>query len=226
MNKEKVVLGLSGGMDSATLCGFYVDKGFEVHPMNFVYGSKHNLFEMAAARKLAQFYNLDLKEIELPFIGQLFKSNLLKTGGEIPEGHYTDASMSQTVVPGRNVIFTSIMMGYAWSIGAKIVALGVHSGDHAIYEDCRPEFVADMNSAVISGSGNRVHIEAPFTYLDKTAILKLGYGFKVKVPYELTRTCYKDQAYSCGRCGSCVERLEAFEAIGEIDPIKYQVRGF
>jgi 7-cyano-7-deazaguanine synthase len=126
-----------------------------------------------------------------------------------------------TVVPARNIIFASIMAGYAWSIKADIVALGVHAGDHAIYEDCRAGFVAAMNAAIIAGTGDKVRVEAPFQYMDKTEILKLGM-LDLLVPYAMTRTCYKEQELSCGRCGSCIERLEAFSNIGLKDPVNYQ----
>lgn len=219
MNKS-VILGLSGGLDSATLCAYYLDKGYQVLPVSFLYGSKHNIYEMTAAKELERHYSLHIQDVNLGFIGELFKSDLLKSGGEVPDGYYTDSNMSKTVVPARNVIFISVMMGYAWSVDAAIVALGVHSGDHAIYEDCRAGFVAAMNAAVIQGSGDRVHVEAPFQYIDKTAILRIGK--RLGVPYHLTRTCYKDNPISCGKCGSCQERLEAFNAIGEEDPISYQ----
>jgi 7-cyano-7-deazaguanine synthase len=224
METKKVVLGLSGGMDSSTLAYYYLTKGYEVHPVTFNYGSKHNKYENEAAQKIIDFYKLQpMKYVELPFIGELFKSNLLQSGGDIPEGHYSDASMSKTVVPGRNIIFTSILAGYAWSIGAEIIGLGVHAGDRSIYEDCRAGFIAAMNAAVIQGTGDRVRLEAPFQYLDKTGILEIGYSVDklYPVPYELTRTCYKDQENSCGVCGSCSERLEAFANIGIFDPIKY-----
>jgi 7-cyano-7-deazaguanine synthase len=218
----KVVLGLSGGMDSATLCGYYLDKGYQVVPVSFNYGSKHNPYEIEMARKLADYWGLNIQYINLDFINSLFKSNLLSSGGEIPEGHYQQENMSQTVVPGRNIIFASIMAGYAWSIGAEIVAIGAHLGDHAIYDDCRAGFNAAMNAALIAGTGDRVRLEVPFQYLDKTGILKVGYGLKNPVPYELTRTCYKEQELSCGCCGSCQERLEAFKNIGVKDPIRYE----
>jgi 7-cyano-7-deazaguanine synthase len=218
--KGKVVLGLSGGMDSATLLGFYLNKGYDVIPVQFDYGSKHGRYERNAAVRLVSHYGLLCTFVNVGFINDLFKSSLLQTGGEIPEGHYQDASMSQTVVPGRNVIFISIMMGLAWSKEAGLVAVGVHSGDHAIYEDCREEFVSAMNTAVILGSGSRVKLEAPFQGMNKTDILRLGY--ELGVPYNLTRTCYKDQLLSCGKCGSCQERLEAFRNIGVKDPIEYE----
>lgn len=221
MNK-KVVLGLSGGMDSSTLCGYYIDKGFEVIPVSFEYGSKHNKYENIAAYTVAEFYGLKITHFSLPFIAEKFQSNLLKTGGEIPEGHYQSSNMSLTVVPGRNLIFASIMAGLAWSLGADTIALGVHLGDHSIYPDCRPGFISSLNAAIIQGTGEKVKVEAPFQYLDKTGILKIGYSLTPQVPYHLTRTCYKDQTVSCGRCGSCRERTEAFKNIGKTDPILYE----
>ena len=228
---DKVVIALSGGMDSATLCAYYINKNFSVFPISFEYGSKHNKYERQAALLLCDYWNLDLKLISLNFISDLFESNLLLKGGDIPEGHYESKNMSKTVVPGRNVIFASIMMGYAWSIGANTIALGVHAGDHTIYEDCRAGFISAMNAAVISGSGDRVHLEAPFLYMNKTDILKIGYGFGYNfdfslVPYRLTRTCYKDQELSCGKCGSDIERLIAFHEIGREDPIVYENRDY
>ena len=209
-------------MDSATLLAFSLARGDEVFPVFFDYGSKHGRYEKEAALKLVGHYRLEGKIVKLPFIGELFKSNLLISGGEIPEGHYESESMKLTVVPGRNVIFISILMGYAWSIGAEVIMVGVHGGDHVIYEDCRAGFIAAMNSAVIQGSGNRVHLESPFQYLNKTEILKIGLSMSPPVPYHLTRTCYKNQPLSCGVCGSCQERLEAFRKVGGKDLISYQ----
>jgi 7-cyano-7-deazaguanine synthase len=130
--------------------------------------------------------------------------------------------MALTVVPARNILFISIMAGYAWSIGARIIALGVHAGDHEVYFDCREQFIAAMNAAVLAGTGDRVRIEAPFQSLDKAGILRIGFSLNPPVPYQFTRTCYKAQEISCGKCGSCVERLEAFAKIGQKDPIPYE----
>lgn len=218
-----VTLALSGGLDSTTLCGYYLDKGFKVIPVLFKYGAKHNKYENQAALSIAEYFKLDSpKLIDLNFIGNLFKSDLLLSGGDIPEGHYTDDSMQATVVPARNLIFASITSGYAESIGADIIALGVHGGDHHIYPDCRPEFISSLNTAVILATDKKVRLEAPFLYFTKSEIIKTGLNLKnVEVPYYLTRTCYKDQELACGKCGSCVERLEAFEKLGLKDPIKY-----
>lgn len=220
---KKVVMGLSGGMDSATVLGYYSNKKYQIYPLFFDYGSKHNPYEFESAVKLSEYFNTEpLRVIKLNFIKELFKSNLLQNQGDIPEGHYNDSNMSLTVVPGRNSIFITIMAGYAESVGADTVAVGTHMGDHFIYPDCRPIFISAMNTAIQASTEEKVHIETPIQMLDKTGILKMGYDFNKKVPYELTRTCYKNQKLSCGRCGSCAERLEAFKNIGKVDPVPYQ----
>jgi 7-cyano-7-deazaguanine synthase len=224
----KVVIGLSGGMDSTTLLGDFLEQGFEVHCCSFLYGSKHSSYEMQAASEIIEFYhkknsfNLTHCVIDLRQAFSLFKSNLLKTGGKIPEGHYQEDSMKQTVVPGRNLILGSIMAGIAESIGAEFIALGVHAGDHHIYPDCRPRFIESFQKTVNLSSEGKVHVVSPYLYLTKANILTKGYSLSIPVPYHLTRTCYKDQELACGKCGSCRERLEAFETIKKIDPIKYE----
>lgn len=215
----KIVMALSGGMDSATVLAHLRNEGHEVLCLIFTYGSKHNQYENRAAIDLAAKYGCEYKLIDLSSFMSGLKSDLLLSGGEIPEGHYTDASMSRTVVPGRNIIFLSILSAYAWSFDASAIAIGIHQGDHAIYEDCRKEFYKAMDTAIYLGTGRRVEIMAPFVNTDKTGILQRG--LELKVPYEMTRTCYKDQVLACGRCGSCVERLEAFAAHGMKDPVMY-----
>lgn len=217
---RKAVMALSGGMDSATLLVCLLKLGYEVECVSFVYGSKHNPYEQACAEKLAEHYDVKLHKMDLSPIMAGFNSDLLLSGGEIPEGHYTDASMSRTVVPGRNIIFLSIMSGLAWSIGASVIGIGIHSGDHAIYPDCRPDFYNAMNQAIMAGTDQKVRILAPFINDDKTSILK--WGLENGVPYEFTRTCYKAQELSCGKCGSCVERLFAFADNQHPDPIAYE----
>jgi 7-cyano-7-deazaguanine synthase in queuosine biosynthesis/intein/homing endonuclease len=130
---QNVVMGLSGGMDSATVLGYYYNKEYQIYPLFFNYGSKHNKYEFESAKKLAEYFETKpLKIVELDFISKIFKSNLLENQGEIPEGHYNDSNMSLTVVPGRNSIFITIMAGYAESVGADTVAVGTHMGDHCI----------------------------------------------------------------------------------------------
>lgn len=225
---QKVVIGLSGGMDSATLLGLLLEWGAEVHCYSFYYGSKHNLWERKAVENIIEFYKekkqpIFFYPIDLTEAFKAFNSNLLQSGGAIPEGHYNDESMKLTVVPGRNMIFASIMAGLAESVGATRIALGVHSGDHHIYPDCRQEFIKALDSAVYLSSDRKVEIITPLLKDDKAGILRRGYyDLSIQVPYHLTRTCYKDQEFSCGKCGSCQERLEAFYNLGIEDPIQYQ----
>jgi len=224
---KKIVIGLSGGMDSATLLGILLEQGYEVHCCTFYYGSKHNKWENRAAENIIDFYQAQ----DSPVFGYVinlveafkeFSSNLLLSGEEIPEGHYNDENMKKTVVPNRNMILTSVMVGLAESIGAEAVALGVHSGDHHIYPDCRLEFIKALDTTVYLSTDKKVQIMTPLIEDNKTSILQKGYSLLIKVPYFLTRTCYKDQQLSCGKCGSCQERLEAFKNINLKDPIIYE----
>jgi len=220
---KSVVMGLSGGMDSATVLGYYHSKNYKIYPIFFNYQSKHNKYELECSKKLAEYFKTEpLKIVNLNFIGELFKSNLLDGQGEIPEGHYEAPNMALTVVPGRNSIFITIMSGYAESVGAEFVAVGTHAGDHMIYPDCREVFISSMNTSIQLSSDGKVKIQTPIQRLNKTGILQMGHRLRFPVPYELTRTCYKDQELSCGKCGSCQERLEAFRNIGKKDPIQYQ----
>jgi 7-cyano-7-deazaguanine synthase len=225
---KKIVIGLSGGMDSTTLLGMLLNEEYEVHCCNFQYGSKHNKWEAIAVEKIIEYYkelgfHLIKHTIDVRAAFKDFESDLLLSGGEIPEGHYNDENMKNTVVPGRNMIFTSIMAGLAESIGAEGVALGVHQGDHHIYPDCRREFIKALDSAVYLSSDKKIEIFTPLLDEDKTSILKIGYDLRFYVPYHLTRTCYKNQEDSCGKCGSCQERLEAFRNIKIADPIRYDI---
>lgn len=224
---KRVVIGLSGGMDSTTLLGHLLEQGADVHCCVFTYGSKHNKYENLAADRIISFYQgigmpvsrhfFDLKEVF-----SKVESNLLLSGGDIPEGHFESDVMKKTIVPGRNLIFGSIMTSVAESIGADEIALGVHSGDHHIYPDCRPEFIKAMDLAIFLSSDKKVQVTTPFVGMNKTSILELGYEQGLIIPYDMTRTCYKDQTIACGKCGSCMERLEAFKNLGEKDPIKYE----
>ena len=227
MSNKKAVMGLSGGMDSSTLLGHLLREGYEVHCCIFTYGSKHNKYENMAALDVAGFYQdrnhkVEIHTFDLYPLMLEFKSALLLSGDAIPEGHYNDDNMKKTVVPGRNLIFISLMAGLAESIDAQVVALGVHAGDHHIYPDCRIDFVKAADSAIYLSSDKRVELIAPFQRYTKKDILLTGFTITPRVPYELTRTCYKDQPVSCGKCGSCQERLEAFQLFGREDLIEYE----
>jgi 7-cyano-7-deazaguanine synthase len=224
---KKIVIGLSGGLDSATLLGILLDQGYEVHCCSFVYGSKHNPYEMQAANNLVQFYRekgfgVNHTQFDLKHTFQYFDSALLTQGEAIPEGHYNDENMRRTVVPGRNLIFASIMAGLAESIGAELIGLAVHAGDHFIYADCRPDFLDSLWETIHFSSNKKVGLYVPFMSISKTDILQKGLALSIPVPYQFTRTCYKDQEVACGKCGSCCERLESFKNLNLTDPIKYE----
>lgn len=217
----KIMSVLSGGMDSTTALAQALKQGSEVvGAVSFEYGSKHNDREWHSAQLIAEHYGIPIKRISLPFVGELFKSDLLKSGGEIPEGHYAHPSMQRTVVPFRNGIMLSIAAGYAESKGAEAVLLGNHYGDHAIYPDCRSAFVTAMNQAIKTGTYANIELLTPFTYLDKTAIALLGH--QLGVPFQLTYSCYKGGKVHCGKCGTCFERREAFKLAEIPDPTVYE----
>ncbi len=216
----KIVVVLSGGMDSATVLAKILADGDEAVTLTFDYGSKHNCREIIAAKNIAKFYGVKNIVIDLPFIKMFFKSNLLKSGGSIPEGHYEDESMKSTVVPFRNGIMLSIAVGYVESIGYDRVAIGNHVGDHAIYPDCRSSFLTYFNFAAVEGTYRKISIYSPFGDLSKTSIVRIG--VELKVPYFLTYSCYNGRSNHCGKCGTCVERREAFEVAGEKDPTVYE----
>lgn len=222
----KALVVLSGGMDSATAL-FQAVKQYkkdQVAAISFHYGSKHNDKENLAAARLAAKAGVHHTVLGLPFIGQLFKSDLLKTGGAIPEGHYAAENMKKTVVPFRNGIMLSISAGYAESIGASILIIGSHAGDHAIYPDCRDTFMKPFAEAIDKGTSRGIQLLRPFEKMSKGEIVKEG--MKLKVPYALTWSCYKGGDIACGRCGTCVERLEAFDDAGVKDPVDYLDRSY
>jgi len=221
---DKVVVALSGGLDS-TVLATDLQKRCAKHLVlvNFQYGSKHGMYEGDAANYIAAWLgHSDLVKFDLEEVFAHFNSALLRGPSPIPEGHYEAESMRQTVVPGRNLILLSILAGYAQSIGAKEVALGIHAGDHFIYPDCRPEFYLAARRAISLSSDGTVGLDAPFLHHKKDQIVALGLQFQV--PFEYTRTCYKRQPRACGKCGSCQERLSAFAANGIADPLDYEVR--
>jgi len=225
MPVNNCVISLSGGMDSGTLLAKMVNDNPDANKqaLFFMYGSKHNEFEIGAARTLAATYGVPLEVVNLTEVSKLLKSNLLQTGGDIPEGHYEAQSMSQTVVPGRNSIFIAILTGLCESLGGGNVYVGVHAGDHAIYPDCRAAYIRAMFEAMQLASDFKVKVQAPFLHIDKSGICEIGLG--LGVPYQYTRTCYKQQSIACGKCGSCCERREAFMKNNAVDPIEYVYNG-
>ncbi len=215
-----VVLILSGGLDSTTLLYDLINQGMTVHPIGFNYGQRHSK-ELVMARRTCERFDLDYKIVDLSDFGSLLSNNALTGDIDVPEGHYADESMMQTVVPNRNMIMLSVAIGYTIDIDAKDVFYGAHAGDHDIYPDCRPEFVSAIQDVAHLCHYYPVHVRAP--YLDITKADVVTKGLHLDVDYSLTWTCYKGEEKACGKCGSCTERLEAFELNNSVDPIEYKV---
>lgn len=207
--KDSVIV-LSGGMDSTTL--LHERKQQIALAVTFDYGSKHNAREIECARKNCDILGIEHIVIPLEFMGKYFKSSLLIGGEEIPEGHYEDENMKSTVVPFRNGIMLSIAAGLAESRGLKMVMLANHSGDHAIYPDCRRGFVDAMSDAIRLGTYDGIVIDAPYTGITKSDIARIGK--RIGVDYNLTYSCYKGGEKHCGKCGTCIERMEALRDAG------------
>ena len=171
MAKDSIII-LSGGMDSVTL--LHYRKENIALAVSFDYGSNHNAREIECARKQCALLGIEHLVIPLDFMGRYFKSSLLEGADSIPEGHYADENMKSTVVPFRNGIMLSIACGLAESRGLRHVMMANHGGDHAIYPDCRPEFVAAMSDAMKFGTYDGITIEAAFTDISKSDIARIG----------------------------------------------------
>ena len=209
---------LSGGMDSVTLLHFLVKhRKCEMTALSFDYGQKHKK-ELECARKNCEELGVEHHVIELPFVTALWKSALLSGGSAIPEGHYEAENMKQTVVPNRNMIMSAIAVGFGQSHGLQFLSLGVHAGDHAIYPDCRAEFIDAFRKTVELSDWHPFTVFAPFQRMTKVEILEIGLQLSPPVNYANTWTCYKGEAKPCGKCGACQERLEAFAALNVEDP--------
>ena len=216
---NKVVVIFSGGMDSFTVLNRALKDGKEVYALTFDYGQKH-VKEIACASKVCQQLGVAHKVIDISAINQLLAGSSLTDDIEIPEGHYEAESMKSTVVPNRNMILLSLAVGYAVSVKASQVYYGAHSGDHAIYPDCRPEFVMKMNDVCKIANYEAVEIFSP--YLTNTKSDILTDGLKMGLSYEDTWTCYNGREKACGKCGACQERLEAFSDNHVTDPLAYE----
>ena len=211
----KAVLIYSGGLDSTTLLHEYSSS--IALCVTFDYGSKHNAREIACAQENCKRLGIKQLVIPLGFIGQYFKSNLLLGGGDIPEGSYAPENMQDTVVPFRNGIMLSVAAGLAESYGLDTILMANHSGDHAIYPDCRPSFVEAMDRAVREGTYEGIRLVSPYCNLSKRDIALRGQA--LGVDFSETYSCYKGGEKHCGKCGTCTERREALEGF---DPTQYE----
>lgn len=215
----KVVVLASGGMDSITALHRAAREHEVVAGLSFDYASKHNHREIPCARWHCGELGIAHHVIDLSFIGETFTSDLLRSGGEIPDGHYAEENMKRTVVPFRNGIMLAIACGFAESHGAGGLVIAAHSGDHAIYPDCRETFMEAMGAAMKHGTYEGIELLRPFIAMDKAAIAREGAA--LGVDFSRTWSCYKGGDIHCGTCGTCVERREAFLLAGVPDPTLY-----
>lgn len=218
---QRAVVIYSGGMDSFTVLHKARQKGYELFALSFNYGQRHSK-ELDYAAQVCAELNIPHKVVDITAINELVGGSALTSLDiEVPEGDYAEENMKATVVPNRNMILLSLATGYALSLGADRVFYGAHSGDHTIYPDCRPEFVEAVNQVTQICDWQPITIEAPYLYDDKITILKDGLA--MGLDYSKTWTCYNGREQACGKCGSCVERLEAFTRNGAIDPLAYEL---
>lgn len=237
---KKSVISLSGGMDSTSLLLNLLKNDYEVYALSFNYGQRHKVELERLQNNInylkEQGYKVEYNVIDVSILGKLYNSSL--TGqSEIPEGHYNDENMKSTVVPNRNAIFSSIIFGYALSLSSKYnncdvdISMGVHAGDHSTYPDTRKEFHDELLKVFKLGNwdAENVNYYLPYISVGKKEILEdaikscelLNLDFTTI--FKNTNTCYNpnEKGESCSKCGSCVERLEAFEQLNIIDPVIY-----
>lgn len=215
--KDSIII-VSGGLDSITLL---YDKAETIAlAISFDYGQNHSKKELPYAEYHCQKLGIPHITIPLTFMHQYFKSSLLEGAEAIPEGHYEEENMKSTVVPFRNGIMLAIATGIAESHELKRVYIANHGGDHTIYPDCRPEFIDAMDKATSAGTFVDVRVEAPYTNISKADIVRRGAA--LGIDYAKTWSCYKGSEIHCGKCGTCVERKEAFADAGVEDPTEYE----
>ena len=220
---NKAVVVISGGLDSTTLLHHIVAQGWDCMGISFNYGQRHAK-ELSFAEFQCNALGVEWDHVDLAGVGDLFarsgsKSSLV-SDEDVPEGHYGEESMKATIVPNRNMIMLAIATGVAVSAGAEMIATGVHAGDHFIYPDCRPEFLSEMDRVIKTANDDRaLFINAPFLTWSKNDIAQRAFDLNVDIGH--TWSCYKGGDLHCGKCGTCVERLEAINSTGNTDPTMY-----
>ncbi len=220
---QRAIAVVSGGLDSVTLAHLLASYGARLHLLAFDYGQRHRK-EVEFARECATRLDADFDVVDLRGFSRLISGSAL-TGEEVavPHGHYAAPSMAMTVVPNRNAILLALAYGVAVNEGANLVATGVHGGDHFIYPDCRPGFIhafEAMEREAVAGFGAPdLRLCAPFLEIDKAEIVRIG--ARLGVPFARTWSCYEGGEVHCGKCGTCVERREAFALASVPDPTDY-----
>lgn len=218
----KAVLCLSGGLDSTVLLYHLLTQGYEIRCLSVDYGQRHRR-ELTAAKSICLAAHVEHKVVDLHNVVELMGgSSQTSPDVPVPDGHYAEESMKVTVVPNRNMLLLALAGAWAVSTRSEFIAYAAHSGDHAIYPDCRPEFTDAVATALQLCDWHPVKLLRPFLYptpLDKSEVVRLG--AKVGVPFGTTWSCYKGEEFHCGTCGTCTERREAFQLAGITDPTTY-----
>lgn len=216
----KTVVITSGGIDSTVLLHDVVVKGIGAIAVGIDYGQRHGR-ELLYASRQAYLLGVSFRRIDVSSLGTYLRSSQTTPEIAVPNGHYAEESMKQTVVPNRNAILLNIAIGIAISEGADSVAYAAHAGDHTIYPDCRPEFAEAMNRVAQICDWTPISLLAPFVQLTKADIVRRG--AELGVDFSQTWSCYKAVSnWHCGVCGTCVERREAFGIAGVEDPTHYE----
>ena len=215
----KTVLAYSGGLDSTVLLYHLIAEGVEVWALSVNYGQRHQR-ELDSARAITRRLGLPHETIDLSSLGELLEGCALTDPNlSIPQGHYEEPSMKATVVPNRNMLLLALATSWAISLRADSVSYAAHSGDHAIYPDCREVFAQALDKAMRLADWREVRLNRPFVQMDKTAIVRRGAA--LGVPFARTWSCYEGGSLHCGGCGTCTERREAFDLAGVEDPTPY-----
>jgi 7-cyano-7-deazaguanine synthase len=226
MKQKKAVIILSGGLDSTTCMAMALEQGYELYPITFDYGQRHHI-EIENARSVAEYYGVTKqhKVIKLGFLRDFGGSALTDDAIEVPIGEEEASEIPVTYVPGRNLLFLSIATSFAEASGAEAIYIGVNALDYSGYPDCRPEFIHKFEEVIaiatkVGVEGKGVKIATPLIELSKADIIREG--VRLKVPYELTTSCYNGRVDACGVCDSCRLRLKGFADAGQKDPIAYE----
>lgn len=210
---------LSGGLDSSTLLAQCASDATAGLALSVDYGQRH-IRELEAAAAIARHYGVEHLVLDLTDWGRLLPGSALTDRSvTVPHGHYADETMAATVVPNRNATLLMAAAGVALAAGCTRVLFAAHAGDHPVYPDCRPTFIAAAAYAAELGTDGRVTIAAPFAQMTKADIAHLA--ATLAVPIALTWSCYEGGARHCGRCGTCVERAEALDCAFDVDSTDY-----
>jgi 7-cyano-7-deazaguanine synthase len=206
--RRKTVVVFSGGLDSTTLLYHLIDLGHEVKAISFDYGQRHRK-ELDAASKIASNLRIEHRIVDVTGLVAIFGSNALTDHQvDVPHGEYSPQTMQVTVVPNRNMIMLSIATGWAIALGYDSVAFGAHSGEYTPYPDCQPAFAAALNAATHVCDASPIEVLAPFVRWSKRDIVLRGK--QIKVPFDMTWSCYEGGDEPCGKCSTCLDRIVAF----------------